>query len=565
MAAILCAWLVLTSARADILPGAGGLSATGMVGGSKGESHAWVALPLSPPTEGAAIIHLPPRRAEGRADSIADAEDGSVRLALRLPRMPERLAAWDNRVWIVFEPEPIGGKRVRRVLTMSVEPGPLGGSWASPESEGRLPALPSLPGDEELAGFVGSSRGPLALLRSADPAKGYSLLMLAGAGWSPVSLSPGPMAGDAGGVPPGERLDLVAAPNGVAIVALGPERGAVWNGQFLKDGPKKPGNSPVRVLDWSRTGLSTLDAAGVQAPLPPSQMVTVAGQVVYASRRAGGATEIWNPSSGSCRLLNRLAGVGSPCALVPLDQIGRVALVWEEREKPNAPPTAADSSPTPGFKTHIVEVSAFTGAVLYDGPARVGGPVSAAELKLLALVMVGVMAIVLLVVLRPDAGAGLVSLPRGLALAEPGRRVVAGAIDLLVALIAVAWFRHVPLPQLIAPATLLYDPSGVETLLLVLGFGIVHSTLGEWLLGRSIGKLVVRCEVVRVTMATTGAEPMPVANRPGLWRAAVRNVVRWTLAPLAITGLNGPDHRHRGDLAAGTVVVIRIPIQRIDP
>jgi hypothetical protein len=50
----------------------------------------------------------------------------------------------------------------------------------------------------------------------------------------------------------------------------------------------------------------------------------------------------------------------------------------------------------------------------------------------------------------------------------------------------------------------------------------------------------------------------PVLVKPSLWRAAVRNLVRWTLPPLAVAGLNGPDHRHRGDVAAGTVVVMPI-------
>jgi hypothetical protein len=45
--------------------------------------------------------------------------------------------------------------------------------------------------------------------------------------------------------------------------------------------------------------------------------------------------------------------------------------------------------------------------------------------------------------------------------------------------------------------------------------------------------------------------------RPVLWRAAVRNLVRWALPPLALSGLSGMDHRHRGDTAAGTVVVVR--------
>ncbi len=555
--AILCAWLLCASARGDILPGAGGPSIAG-AGGAKGESHAWVALPLTPLTDGAAIVHLPPRRAAGREDSIADAEDGGLRLALRLPKMPDRLAAWDNRLWIAFGPESAGGKRVRRVLTMSVERGPLGGSWTSPESEGRLPSLASLPGEGELVGFVGTSCGPLALLRSDDSKRELSLLLNAGAGW--IRLAWPPSTGGGWASQDRARWYLLARPNGVSLVALGAANGVEWAGEFVKGGlPADPASgSPAEALTWSRTGLNVQGRAGALAATPSSQVIIAGGEIVCSAQDAGSAVELWNPAAGSCRLLCRLTGVHRPFALVPLDQVGRVAMVWEEEQTPLA------SGASPGLRTHIVEVSAFSGAVLYDGPARVGGPVSAAELKLLAIAMVGVMAVVLLIVLRPDATATSLSLPKGLALAEPGRRVVAGAIDLLIALGCAAWFRHVPLQQLVAPAVLLYDPDGVETLLLVLGFGIAHSTLGDGFLGRSVGKLVTRCEVVRVRMIASGGEVVPVAARPGFWRALVRNVVRWALAPLAISGLNGPDHRHRGDLAAGTVVVIRVRDQPKD-
>jgi hypothetical protein len=91
-----------------------------------------------------------------------------------------------------------------------------------------------------------------------------------------------------------------------------------------------------------------------------------------------------------------------------------------------------------------------------------------------------------------------------------------------------------------------------------LGIGFGHTTISEWLTGRSIGKMLTGCEVVHPRFAQGPDGQVDVAlERPALWRAAVRNLVRWTFPPLALVGLSAMDHRHRGDAAAGTVVVVR--------
>ena len=145
--------------RAGDLPGAGSPTL-------KGESHAWVALPLEGSEGGAAIVHVPPRRDASRTDGRGDAEDGSLHMVARVAQVPERLAAWDRELWMVFGAEPAGpGKRQRRVLTMQIERGPLAGAWVpSPQGE-RLPTVASLPGDGSLVGFAGTPKGPVALIQ----------------------------------------------------------------------------------------------------------------------------------------------------------------------------------------------------------------------------------------------------------------------------------------------------------------------------------------------------------------------------------------------------------------
>jgi len=49
----------------------------------------------------------------------------------------------------------------------------------------------------------------------------------------------------------------------------------------------------------------------------------------------------------------------------------------------------------------------------------------------------------------------------------------------------------------------------------------------------------------------------PVLAKMGLWAAVLRNLVKWALPPLAAAGVSSPERRHRGDVVAGTVVVMR--------
>ena len=68
-----------------------------------------------------------------------------------------------------------------------------------------------------------------------------------------------------------------------------------------------------------------------------------------------------------------------------------------------------------------------------------------------------------------------------------------------------------------------------------------------WLLGRTVGKLLVGIRVVGVYAKR---------DRVGLMRSGARNVFRWVLMPWALFGLGSPGLRHRGDVLAGAAVVV---------
>jgi uncharacterized RDD family membrane protein YckC len=170
------------------------------------------------------------------------------------------------------------------------------------------------------------------------------------------------------------------------------------------------------------------------------------------------------------------------------------------------------------------------------------------------------MVVVVAVVLRPEPLGPALTLPKGVQLAEPGRRVIGAAIDLLIAAAVAAAMLGVPVSQLLTVNVLFGESGGVEAMLLILGVGFGLTTLGDGLFGRSIGKAITGCEVVCPGAAVPGSDGTvePRLVRPSLWRAALRNLVCWSLPPVAMWGLANPDHRHRGDIAAGTAVVVRV-------
>lgn len=559
----LAVWLAACSlVRAGDLPGAGSPTLNG-------ESHAWVALPIGGDDPGAAIVHLPPRRDPSRSDGRGDAEDGSLHLVARVAQVPERLAAWDRELWMVFSAEPAGpGKRQRRVLTMSIERGPLAGAWVpSPQGE-RLPTVASLSGDGSLAGFVGTSRGPMALIQQRADSTGrlrYQLLILLDGDWQGINLperwweAPSAEARSSG---EGLRLELVAAAEGPMLVVIGERQGGVWRGRFAREAIKSGAEAAAAVsVEWAWSPLSFMSASGAAVPQAGSPVVASGGQLAFVGRLPSeGGLKLVNLTQSAARVLSPVIP-GRDFGLVSLDQVGRVALVWQESEvSPGDSNGQAIRRAAPSLKTRITELSAATGHILFEGPARVGGPVSSQELKLLAIALVGVMIVVVAVILRPNASGAGVSLPKGYALAEPGRRVVAASVDVMLATLVASAVLQVSVVELLSVDLLARGSGGIGAVLLILGIGFVHTTTGDWLIGRSLGKAATGCQVVRpmFTRKEPDGEMLPTLTRPALWRVAVRNLVCWVLPPVAMWGLGAADHRHRGDIASGLLVVIEL-------
>jgi uncharacterized RDD family membrane protein YckC len=162
-----------------------------------------------------------------------------------------------------------------------------------------------------------------------------------------------------------------------------------------------------------------------------------------------------------------------------------------------------------------------------------------------------------------DRDAAEPQLPAGVQLARLSNRAMGAALD------------YVLLTLLVAPLSILVYVNGTkreitaDEVIVVSGvfvvLGAVYNTVGVALWGRTIGKMVVRCRVVRVD---TGGPT-------GWWYAGIRALVvslAWAVpyialaAAMVVYGYAVLDPRQQGlhDKAAGTVVVAAHPVVQPD-
>ena len=554
------------------------------------------------------LLHLPPVE----HDDVDPAP--SFKSAATLTEMPLGLAAVENRVFAVFEPESLIDPadpddlsgRQRRVLVWAAGLNPAG-AWDYFPSVGSQ-SVASLPGQDELLGFTGGPHGPLALVRSAGTTPGVGsplrLLGLDDAHWREIALPIDIMAAAARGEFPTSASLLTGHQRVFLIVKQTAESAPV----YFDATPIEPSAERESGLEWTFRGTGAVpEPASLLWTAPDDRLTGLVRRMDPTSSRAlalmvggmsdGAATEVALPVVGEVEGSKQAISVPFAYAAVARNGLGAITLV---RVSQSASTAVAKTESESSSRFHV---TTFTpgGEIRYDGPPRVRGLVGGVEFRLFALAAGGLMIAVLAFVLRSEAGRQVV-LPTGVALALPTTRLAATLIDSVIPVLLASTAFNIPVTELLSFAAVARIDRVWPAVLLVLVLGAVSGTIAEWMSGQTIGKRLCDCGVLGMrpvrpvgpasspptptsaisnggpTVTATGpdaAAPDSIGatpaeqigqievGRPTIVQAAIRNGVKWLCPPLVLLVFLDTNWRHAGDAIARTVVVrpVREPAQ----
>lgn len=497
----------LTSAQ---LPGAAAMDMT---------SHGWVVVQTSG-EQSATLAHLPPRTPTKFAEP---APSGRMRAVASMTVVPTHVAADGASVYLLLPPGRTGE---RQIMMLSVRPTGVRDLWVR-EPESRLILAGTLDNAAEVFGLAFHEERMHALVRQDGE---IVLLERTGSAWKQIEHPP---IGEGGAA-----ITLASSEAGLHIL----ERGATdWREHTLGHG------------SW--------ESHAVRVPVESGDVNVVGfwrGEVIAHGTR-GDRGVIWSLGAGEPLLLGMCDPVGPNASSAVLHSSGRLVLAWSVPGEV----TGATGSGLPAPEEvsnpvrRILEFDLVNGLTHYAGPANVTSPVSPGEFRVLALSLMLMMAVVLLVVLKPQADPGAIVLPLGLAIAGPGRRLMASAFDGLLGVAVVAQMLDMSVVEVLGPLALPVTGSlDVGPLALAIMVNIAHCAVSEALFGRTIGKAMTGLIVARVDLASAGLPPGQF-KPPVFWRSFVRNLIKWVLPPVAMLALSDPSGRHRGDLIARSAVLCR--------
>ncbi len=498
-------------------------------------SHAWLALPSK---DEWIIVHVPPRRQARPPDGRSrGAADGTLRRAASISVEPAAMAAFGEEVFIAADDYDAKGRPSRRVWSLRAVDTGVGDLWAYEPADG-LRSLRSLPSGGRLIGLAASSAGLVAVLTGDAPR--LRVLWLDRGEWHDLA-TPKDAENWA------SRLRCVALRDGFQLIAPDDSGSArAWAATLHAVNGQPP------TIAWA-DGVLARDRS-LPTGVAPVEFVS-AGQRLFSIAPAGaGRRALAAVDSAGSMPLAVLEGLEPDAAVAPLDGQGRLVAAWTRGagapRRPGEPPMA-------GRTVEMIELSSSTGRALYAGPSRADGPVTPGDLGLLGLVLIVAMGVALVLVVRGGDDSEI-SLPPGMALAEPGRRMIASIFDGALALVIASRIRGTPLLELASPTTFV-----TGELVWVLAIGIIVGaglgTILEFLTGRSVGKAITACRVIR-TSATGDA-----GVRPSLWQVLVRNMLKWALPPLTMLALVEPTRRSRVDLLTRTAVVVEFDPDADEP
>jgi uncharacterized RDD family membrane protein YckC len=442
-----------------------------------------------------------------------------------LPEAPAALAAWGDRLWLVFHAKRDRREPRREVFSLRILFNPTLGNWYALPTD-RLEPAGSLPGIGRLAGFVATPQGPVALLvpdqralsgviaengtLAAEPnLSAPQLLAWHGGDWKAVPLPNGAGLGES------PRLAATGSTNReLCILTQVPDSSnqSLLYQSSIDEGIWTSSKVPLKFFDIVR-------------------FFSAMGQPMVALEQPGQNGDLTRMQIGYVRSSGVLALAELPRPAVPFELVGldnRLKLV--------------ERTATVMTIQSIDPMSGVLGPVETMEVQPVGG-----KLWQVSLVSAVVVSAILLVFLVRPVSSTPVTLPRGLQVAGMAQRLTALAIDFAPgAAIAMATLGCTPLDLLQMPVMSMSFASGSPYLLMALVTS-AHSTATEMVTGASVGKLIAGIRAA----STTG-------ERPGLRNLLVRNAVKFVslmLPPLAMVALLNPHLQGLHDLVAKTIVV----------
>lgn len=461
--------------------------------------------------------------------------------------VPVAVAAVGNDIYLTFS--RMADARVResstpgprRVLSLSTSLDTETSQWTYAPL-GRLRSHPALPNVGQLVGMIGTPLGPAALLHESSEGgtTTTSLHLLHEDAWWPVPLPEGFAIG------PQSLVRLVHFPQGLGIAHWDADGQLTLATADLTASTPPPAATPVPAdprapltrpevtvhATWTAQALS--DPAFDRANLLDAWWL--GGALVSASFHDQGVT-FRRHERRAVLTLTRIEGLAKPPAFAPLHDVGRIAIIWTE------------DSDARGATPRVVEVSATTGRVMYDGPGRLAGPFSGLELRSFAILLLVIFGLGLIFLFRGVGVGHTVRLPPDTAMMPAFPRMLAFSIDLVLAGWITSILLGVPMGEIFTMRAFSGQVENPWALLVLLLVGAFGSTLLEAWRGRTPGKWLVGGGVTR----DDGSGRVPT-----LAGAAIRNVCKWFVPPLALAGLLDPNLRHRGDVLGRAVVVVGI-------
>lgn len=477
-------------------------------------THAWFLLPGK----------------DGEVDLMhhaADMKGPGLRTAMSLRQPPAHLAAFGDRLWLVYEPSGPSTNRVRHVYTVRAIVNRATGLYFN-EPARRLELLENLPGAGRLAGLAASARGPIALLAPASwRAAGVE------AGENSIAAEPGLATPQLLELRPSGWLEIdcpadltTLEPVGLAVDAR--DQPVI----FATD--RRPRQRDVYIFrraseqSWTRQTIPIeaefIGAARVQDQLYLLLFDAGARRLRVKLLRDDGAWPV-----------GEVTVTGHHWAAIAIDSA--LALI-ERGATVESKPTLRTIDPLEGAASAPVE---FTPQAV-EGATRLYMPF------ILGLIMT---VILLIFVLRPVPAESEVQIAPHVMPLDLGRRMVALLIDAIPGVIVAALVTGIAydeLTYLVWWAMTLVRTEAVATCAAVT---VAHGMIGEMIWGRSLGKLIVGGQVVTIQ-----------GGRPGVSAVIVRNMLKFitmTIPALAVFVLVSHTRQGMGELLTKTVVASSRP------